>query len=52
MNFEEKAREWLEEIAGRGQEHYEPFWNVEKCGHSFVMMQKMSTTSRDRKSVV
>lgn len=46
MNFEEKAREWLEEIAGRGQEHYEPFWNVEKCGHSFVMMQKMSTTSR------
>lgn len=46
MNFESQAEKWLEKIADLNKNHYEPSWNVEKCGHSFPLMQKMNSTSR------
>lgn len=46
MSFENQAQEWLEKIAERDQEHYEPLWNIEKCGQTFPLLQKMNNACR------
>ncbi len=46
MDFKDRAQKWLEKIAERDQEHYEPFWNVEKCGQTFALLQRMNNASR------
>lgn len=41
MTFEETAHEWLDWLADKDAEFYEPMWNITRCGKNFVMKQEM-----------